>query len=128
MRVVIPIHGGRISPLFDAACRLLTIEILDGNVAERSELAVGGLESLSRVRLVVEYGVDVLICGAISRPLETMLSAAGVTVIARRCGPVEDVLRAYMADELDDEAFLMPGCRKRHRQGASEQRKGIGKR
>ena len=113
MRVAIPIHDDRISPVFDVARHLLVIDMVNGEVVGRNELAMQGPESLSRVRSVAELGIDVLICGAISRPLEAMLESAGVTVIARKCGPVEDVLRAFMTDELSQDAFLMPGCRGR---------------
>jgi len=128
MRVAIPIHEGRISPVFDVARQLLVIEIVDGSVTGQDEESMVGPESLSRPRSVVRFGVDVLICGAISRPLEAVLVSAGVTVIARRCGPVLDVLRAFMTDELNENAFLMPGCRGRHRRGISEKnREGVGR-
>ena len=108
--MAIPTHDGRVSPVFDVARHLLVIETLDGEAVGRNELAMQGPEPLGRVRLVAECGVDVLICGAISRPLETMLESTGVTVIARKCGPVEEVLRAFMAGELSEGAFSMPGC------------------
>jgi len=115
MRVAIPEHDGRISPVFDAARELLVIEMLNGQVVGRNEVAMQEPESLSRARSVVGLGIDVLICGAISRPLESMLESAGLTVIPRKCGSVEDVLKAFMADELGQDAFLMPGCRGRDR-------------
>jgi predicted Fe-Mo cluster-binding NifX family protein len=111
MRAAIPVHDGRISPVFDAARHLLVIDILDGEEVGRNELVMQDPESLRRGRSVAAFGIDVLICGAVSRPLETMLESAGVTVIARKCGNVEEVLQAFMADELSQDTFLMPGCR-----------------
>jgi len=124
MRVAIPVHDGRISPVFDVARCLLVIEILNGEVVGRNELAMQEPESLSRARSVVGFGVDVLICGAISRPLEAMLESAGVTVIARKCGAAEDVMRAFMADELSQDVFLMPGCRRRGRRNRGRRHGG----
>ena len=103
--------------MFDAAGHLQVIEVLNGEVVGRNELAMQKLESLSRARWVLGAGIDVLICGAISRPLEAMLTSAGVDVIPRRCGKVEDVLAAFVSGQLTEQAFLMPGCRRRRWRG-----------
>jgi predicted Fe-Mo cluster-binding NifX family protein len=55
-------------------------------------------------------GVETLICGAISRPLEALLAANGIEVIPRICGETEDVLRAFQSAGLQDDQFAMPGC------------------
>jgi predicted Fe-Mo cluster-binding NifX family protein len=64
--------------------------------------------------------VDALICGAISWPLELALTSAGIEVIAQTCGDVDEVLEAFLAGQLEQEKFLMPGCcgrRRRFRKG-----------
>ena len=115
MRVAIPTWSGRVSPVFDVAKQLLLVD-LDGEAAAgRQEAAIEGTELGARARRVVELGVDVLICGAISMPLEAMLVSLGVRVIPHTCGPTEEVLRAFASGRLPDEAFLMPGCCRRRR-------------
>jgi len=109
MRVAIPIFDGRISPVFDAARRLLLVDIENGREVWRSEEIVEEPELGPRARRVAEFGADVLICGAISRPLEAMLLSAGVEVVPQTCGQAEDVLRAFMSGQLTEQAFLMPG-------------------
>lgn len=82
-------------------------------VMEESELA-------ARAWRVAELGVDVLVCGAIPRPLEAMLLSTGVEVILQTCGPVEDVLGALVSGQLTEQAFVIPGCcghRRRFRGG-----------
>ena len=115
MRVAIPVHGDRISPVFDVAHKLLVIEMLDGEAVGSNELILQEQELLSRVRTVKGFGIDVLICGALSRPLEAMLESVDICVIARRCGFVEEVLNSFMSGALSQEAFLMPGCRGQRR-------------
>ena len=110
MRAAIPVSDGRISPVFDAARRLLLVDIENGREVRRTEQAVEEPELGPRARAVAKCGVDVLICGAISRPLEAMLSSAGVEVIPQTCGPVEDVLKAFVSGKLTEQAFVMPGC------------------
>ena len=115
MKVAIPIWNGRISPVFDVARHLLVVEIDGGVESERREEAIDGTDLVRRAEEVSRSGVDVLICGAISRPLETMLAAGGVEVIPHTCGSAEEVLRAFLAGQFTAQSFLMPGCCGRRR-------------
>ena len=51
-----------------------------------------------------------------------MLATKGVEVIPHICGPVEDVLRAYVSGHLTGQAFLMPGSYRRHGGGERSQK------
>ncbi|NQU20524.1 MAG: NifB/NifX family molybdenum-iron cluster-binding protein [Candidatus Nealsonbacteria bacterium] len=120
MRTVIPIADGRISPVFDVARRLLLVDSENEREVRRTEEVLEEPELAARARRVAELGADVLICGAISRPLEAMLLSAGVEVIPQTCGPVEDVIRAFVSGQLTEQAFVIPGCcghRRRFRDG-----------
>jgi len=122
MRVAIPISNGRISPVFDAARRLLLVDVENRREIGRTEKVVEEPEMAPRARRVAELGVDVLICGAISRPLEAMLLSAGVEVVPQTCGQGEEVIRAFLSGQLTEQAFLIPGCcgrRRRSRAGRS---------
>lgn len=109
MKAAIPVYDHRISPLFDAARNLMLVDIEGGEEIRRSQHLLGELELVGRARQVAELDVDVLICGAVSTQLTEMLQAVGVQVIPQICGPVEDVLSAFLTDELTDTVFLMPG-------------------
>jgi predicted Fe-Mo cluster-binding NifX family protein len=118
MRVAIPISDGRISPVFDAARRLLLVDVENGREVWRTAQLVEEPELGPRARRVAELGVDVLICGAISRPLEAMLVSAGVEVVPQTCGQAENVLGAFLSGQLTEQAFLMPGsCGRRRLRG-----------
>ena len=110
MKVVIPSWHGRVSPVFDVACNFLVVDIENGREVKRASKMLGCKDLLTRIKYVSQLGTDVLICGAISWPLEITLHAAGVQVIAYICGPVDDVLKAFLDDTLRNNAFLMPGC------------------
>lgn len=110
-----PIWGERVSPVFDVARRLLIVDIERSLEVGRQDTALSEADPGLRARRVAELGVDVLICGAVSRLLEGMLQAAGIRVIVHVCGPVEEVLRAFVAGCLTDQTFLMPGCCGRRR-------------
>jgi len=113
MRAAIPIADGRISPVFDVARRLLLVDIENKHEVRRTEEVLEEPELVARARRVAELGTDVLVCGAISRPLEAMLLSTGVEVIPQTCGPMEDVLRAFISGQLTEQAFVIPGCRGR---------------
>ena len=112
--------------MFDVAKRLLVVDVDGDCEVSREEACIEETQPTRRVQRVAELGVHTLICGAISAPLEAMLVAADVHVIAHACGPAEQILRAFLAGGLAEDAFLMPGCcgrrrgyRGRHRHGRS---------
>jgi len=123
MRVAIAIWNDRISPVFDTSSRLVIIDVEQG--AEHGHRIIFELGADSsptqRARRLTELEVNVLICGAISRPLAELVSASGVVVIPWVSGPVEGVLRAYLTKRLSESRWRMPGCRSRcrHRQTPS---------
>lgn len=101
--------------MFDVAGKVLLVDVEAGAELGRREEPLDVLELHLRVKRLAEWGVDVLICGAISRTLESAICDTGIEVIPLRCGNVEDVLAAYIADRLVDDAFSMPGCRGKRR-------------
>ena len=54
--------------------------------------------------------VDLLICGAVSRPFYRMLMGSGINIIQDISGHPEDVLKAYLRGKLLHSGFFMPGC------------------
>ena len=115
MKVAIPISSGGISPVFDVSRHLLVVEIEGGKEVSRHEEEIRETELTHRVQQLTGLGVNMLICGAISWPLERMLVSAGVQVVSKTCGPVEEVLQAFASGKLTEKAFLMPGCWGRRR-------------
>jgi predicted Fe-Mo cluster-binding NifX family protein len=112
MRVAVARHGDRISPVLDVARQfvLLDLDPENGNETARSEVRIESMDLVGRTRRIVETGTHVLICGAISLHLETMLRSAGVNVIPNTCGPIDEIIAAFVEGRLTDRSFLMPGC------------------
>jgi predicted Fe-Mo cluster-binding NifX family protein len=119
MRIAIPQWQGRVSPVFDVAGNLLLIDIENGREIRREERRFLSTNPLGRVTEFLRIGAGILICGAISAPLQARLISAGVQVIAFACGTVDDVLAAYLKGTLTSQAFVMPGCQ-RWRRGGEE--------
>ena len=124
MKVAIPQWQGRVSPVFDVAGKVLVVEIRDGTEHARQDIVLDSEDPQLRVARLAQAGTDVLICGAISWPLEMAVSAAGIELIPKTCGDVEQVLAAFACGQLQEDAFLMPGCCGRHRQFRARRRRG----
>ena len=112
MKVAVPVWQGRVSPVLDVAGQVLLVEWDQAGQPARSEqpLADDGSPD-RRVALLIEWGVDTVICCAVSRSLELLMLAHGIKVISQVCGDVDDVLEAFQAGSLPSERFAMPGCR-----------------
>lgn len=113
MRTAVPVWGTDISPVFDFARRVLVVESDLGHEIARFVYELPKKSMSSRAERLRELGVDLLICGAISKPLEKMITGSGINLISWKCGPVEEVLQAYFSGVLQDQRFSMPGCRER---------------
>ena len=124
VKVAIPTWTGRISPVFDVAKRLLIVEFQGNGEVSREETPIEETHVSARAQRVTQLGVNVLICGAISMPLEATLVSAGVRVIPFTCGSVGEILRAFASGQLTDEMFLMPGCCGRRRRFHGRHRNG----
>jgi len=109
MVVAMPIWEGRISPVLDSAQRLLVIEVEGTDEVDRFEVQLEGAGLASRAERVCGLGVDVLICGGVSRTLGGLLENSGVTVVSWVCGRPESLLEAYLSSELPHPRFAMPG-------------------
>lgn len=111
MKIAIPVWNGFVSSVFDFAHQLLIVEVQDQTELSRSEISLEEQPGPQRVSRLVGLGADVLICGAISRPLASMLVAASnIEVIPFVSGPVDEILSAYINGQLAEQRFLQPGC------------------
>jgi len=110
MIVGISVWEQRVSPLLDSATQLLVVRLRDAAPAQlRSvELPLGSLPA--KARCVRSHGVQVLVCGAVSRSLGALLAAGGVRVVGWVAGDVEEVLHALVTGRLTEPRFAMPGC------------------
>jgi len=114
MKIALPIWNQRVSPVFDAAQRLVVIRVEEGRFFDRQERDLA-LMPLDKVRALTQAEVSVLICGAISSPLAMQIHQAGVNVVGNICGLVDQVVEAFLCGKLNSRQFLMPGCCRQRR-------------
>ena len=109
MKIGIPVWGDKISPVLDTASRLLVVETDGTQESSRFEAFLDDPGLSSRCLRIKGLGVNLLICGALSRPFLRRLTASGIQIIPGKSGHPEDVLRAFLQGELSDSRFVMPG-------------------
>lgn len=109
MRIAVPRWHTRVSPVLDAACTFAVYDTSTGNLGGPEVVTVRDCEALERIRLLSRLNIDVVICGAVSKPLELALLSSGMKVIANRCGEVDEIYHAFLHDGLDRQIFFMPG-------------------
>jgi len=113
MKIAVSVWEGRVSPVFDTASRLLVLDAEETGETSRFEVFLDEQTCSRKCSRIQVLGIEVLICGAISRYLQGILSASGIRVIPWVCGAASEVVSAYMNGTLSQPRYLMPGCRPR---------------
>jgi predicted Fe-Mo cluster-binding NifX family protein len=126
MRIAIPEYDNQVATVMDFAGRLLLIDCETGQETERKTVDFSEQLVPAKVARLVDFGVNLLICGAISRPFSAMVLHSGIEIIPFISGNVDDVLSAYFRGYLVDSRFLMPGCRVGQHWGRRGGRRGHG--
>lgn len=124
MKIALPQWQDRVSPVFDVAERILLVDSSGEKEPTRQEAELHATEPRARAAELVGLGTEVLLCGAISRPMEWAIHATGIEVISQICGKVDEVLSAFLEDRLDEPDFAMPGCRRRGGRPCRTRRRG----
>lgn len=124
MRIAVPVWNGRVSPVFDVAERMLVVDT-DGcaKTAQREESIPS--DPFGKPQRLAGLGIEVLLCGAVSRPLAAMLESQGIRVVSFLAGSAEEVVDAYLEGRLSDSSYWMPGCCRRR---AGRWCRGLGRR
>ena len=110
MKIAIPVWNDCVSSAFDFAHRLLLVDIENDSEVSRSVISLVPESIPQRAAKLKTLEVKVLICGAISRSLASQVAASGIEVLPYVVGPVDEILKAYVAGQLAQPQFAMPGC------------------
>lgn len=114
MKTAFAYWENRIAPVFDIARQIRVVETESGRiVAETEEFFANDLPA-KKVYRIAGLGVSTLVCGAISRPLHTMVMASGIRVISFVAGDLRKVIKAWLDGNLESGKFAMPGCCRRY--------------
>jgi predicted Fe-Mo cluster-binding NifX family protein len=113
MKVALSVFKDSISTVFDVAQQLLVLEMDRISGQKRTMLKIDATDPVNRAAQLSEQGINVLICGAISQPLQASILARGIAVYPFVRGAVKDVIVAYQNGRLTHAVYALPGCRGR---------------
>lgn len=115
MKTAFAYWDNRIAPVFDTARQIHVVEVQAGQLVSEAQVTLSEDMSVPKALRLVELGVGVLVCGAISRPMYEMVVAYGIQVVPLVAGDLREVIQAWLKGDLGFDAFAMPGCRGRRR-------------
>ena len=100
MLVAIPLFGNRVSPRCQIAREMTLAAIDGGEIVSRKNVAFEVGEDSEVVELLIELGVDVLVCGGIRRELMEEVEANGIRVVYNVTGEVAEILTVLATGDL----------------------------
>ena len=109
-KIAIAQNEGCISPVLDFAKQLLLIEIDGTEVKKQEAISCAENSGGTLPALLNQECVDIVICGAISRPLLELIQLQSIEVIPYVTGKVSDVIDGFFSKKLLTAQFRMPGC------------------
>ena len=103
----------RIAPVFDVAQWIQLVETETGHIIKQDRANVAGETPSQKASRLAELEVDILVCGAISRPMQTVIKAYGIEVIPFIAGDLQEVILAWSCGKLyGSNRYIMPGCQR----------------
>jgi len=96
MKIAIPLFKKRISPHFGASGKILLLDLEGATVCREAIWDVGDKSALEIARLLVELGVERVICGGIQHRYKEWLISKGVGVLYNQKGTADEVIRMIL--------------------------------
>jgi predicted Fe-Mo cluster-binding NifX family protein len=115
MKAAFSVWDNRIAPVFDVARQIHLVETKAGRIVSEKQEALADAMPLQKVVCLAELGVELLVCGAVSRSLQDMIAAYDIRIISFVSGDLREVIVACLAGKREIELFAMPGCCKKKR-------------
>ena len=99
-KIAVAVFQDRISSRLDCSENILLLTYAQGKIVGRQQMRLLSSDPMDKVHLLVREGVQLMICGGITRTYASMLHDANIEVIAWVQGRVDAVLREFVAGTL----------------------------
>jgi predicted Fe-Mo cluster-binding NifX family protein len=109
MKTAFTVWNDRIAPLLDVAANIHVVESEAGNITAQTRVCLDDPLPALKVRRLADLGVQMLVCGAISRSARNMIAAYGIELAAYINGDLDTVIDAWKNDQLYTDTLRMPG-------------------
>ncbi|PIE60041.1 MAG: dinitrogenase iron-molybdenum cofactor biosynthesis domain-containing protein [Desulfobulbus propionicus] len=112
IKVAVTAWGDRVSPVFDAAQKLLIVTIAEANIIDRHLVYFDSQHVAQLIQMLKNEKVAALICGAVSEEPALLLETADFELIPFISGQIDEVLAMLMSEQPVWSMLKMPGCGK----------------
>ena len=112
MKIAVPIWNGNISPVLDTAEKLKVFDIVDGKVVSQHDIYIGSMSIQERARVITD-NARIMICGALSNHIASILSSSGLILYPWVMGNVDRLVEIIAGGNTPGPEFSMPGCRRK---------------
>ena len=92
MKIAIPLFKKRISPNFGSSTKFFLADIEGAKVCRETTLEMRGKSPMETVRLLVDLGVEKIICGGIQKHYKEWLISKGLIVVDNQKGNAMEVI------------------------------------
>ncbi|MBI9078933.1 MAG: dinitrogenase iron-molybdenum cofactor biosynthesis protein [Pseudodesulfovibrio sp.] len=107
MDICITGYQNRVATLLETATELRLYSLEGLRVVRSGMTAMPTAGACILPTYLKSMGVEIVICGGLSKAVQDGFEALGIQVISWVKGPIEVVLTAYLEDKLD--TMIMPG-------------------
>jgi predicted Fe-Mo cluster-binding NifX family protein len=114
MKTAFAYWENRIAPVFDIARQIHVVETESGRIIAEAREDISNDLPAGKVTCIVDLGINILVCGAISRQLQVMITASGIRIISFVTGDLRKIINAWLDGKLEGGGFAMPGCCRRY--------------
>ena len=101
MKVAIPRYVELVAPCFEYSATIAVFTIERHNVVDQVDFTLQSRLAMDRVRLLLDQGIDTLICGGVQDRYEDLIRATGIHVISWVSGGVDALLESFLRGTLE---------------------------
>lgn len=110
MKIAMPVWENQVSTVLDFSETLLIVDIEERIIKNEAHFDWSLCNDTLKLSLMQEEGVKVLLCGAVSKPMQIMLENSGINLISGLRGHKDVILAAYLDGTLHEDSFRLPGA------------------
>lgn len=124
MKAAFAVWNGRIAPVFDVSRQVIIVEIDAGREISRWQCLFENDEARHKADRLEAWGVQTLVCGAVSHHYASILASGAIDTVAFVAGEIDEIIIAFLAGNLDKPDYRMPGCHRCCRTSSTAQNAG----
>jgi predicted Fe-Mo cluster-binding NifX family protein len=100
VKFAISVDGDQVAAHFGRCERYELVDLEDGQITQRQQMANPGHEPGLLPRLLNEAGVECVVCGGAGPMAVGLLQQAGIQLIVGVSGPLEDIIGSIASGDL----------------------------